>query len=76
MIYRVVRNGFEIVERAKTFEEAQRLMAKCAETSELILRTNYPGREPRISGNSDSRYVDIMSGDQIFQREFFVIEQD
>ena len=76
MTYRVIRNGFEVVERAKTFDEAKVLMEKCAKTAELILRTNYPGREPRISGNSDSTYVDIMSGDQIFQREFFVIEGD
>jgi hypothetical protein len=74
--YRVIRNGFEVVERAKTFEEAQRLMAECAKTSELILRINYPGHEPRISGNADSAYVDIMSGDHIFQREFFVIDED
>jgi hypothetical protein len=72
----VIRNGFEVVERAKTFDEAKVLMENCAKTAELILRTNYPGREPRISGNADSRYVDIMSGDQIFQREFFVIEED
>lgn len=76
MKYRIVRNGFEVVERAKTFEEARRLKAKCAETSELILRTNYPGRDPRISGNADSADVDIMNGDQIFRPEFFVIEGD
>jgi hypothetical protein len=75
LAYRVIRNGFEVVERAKTFEEAKRLMSECARTSELILRTNYPGREPRVSGNSDSAYVDIMHGDLVLQREFFVIEE-
>ena len=75
MAYNVIRNGFELVERAGTFDDAARAMARCAAVSEEILRGRYPSRTIRVSGNRNSTYVDAMSGDSIFQREFFVIEE-